>query len=265
MKLDWLCVKILDSTSKYNQKVADTGLWEDILLEPFVSALHAVGIDVYGYQFVYLYNIAQAKREAEAAIVRVRDFRLDGFIIDAEGQSYNKYAEAHVYANDIKAGMTVPVGLCSFRFPSYHAPFPWNELLLCATFHCPQVYWAKAHNPADQLQRSYNELMELKKLPFVPTGSAYDEFGWKPTIGEINEFNAKAQEMKLPGITWWEWFEAIQNDFEISIGAHVWDNDTPIPPKDVVLVMPDGREKILTPGRHSISTNTDILIDKEPT
>ena len=68
----------------------------------------------------------------------------------------------------------LPMALSSYRFPGYHPQLPWREFLEHYDYNMPQVYWMKAHNPADQLERSVNELTAKKpSLPVIPTGAAF--------------------------------------------------------------------------------------------
>jgi hypothetical protein len=73
----------------------------------------------------------------------------------------------------------------------------------------PQVYWMKAHNPADQLAKSVAELQaKTPSRPIVPTGAAFREFGWKPTDSEVLDFCKKAKELNLTAVNFWEWSDA---------------------------------------------------------
>jgi len=218
--LSFIVPKILSGYTSYNLRQTENGGWVDDILPPYTDAFLDAGIDVYGYQYIYLDD---PELEAEAAVARMDYLNLSGLIIDAEVEAKYKPVQAEIYAKILIRELPfTPIGLASYRYPSYHPELPWEELLSCCTFHNPQVYWAQAHNPGDQLEKSYIELKNIRNLPVIPIGAAYDEHGWKPTREEINEFDWTAKDMELPGICWWEWYEAIQNDFEKTIGMHDW-------------------------------------------
>ncbi len=77
----------------------------------------------------------------------------------------------------------------------------------------PQVYWVQSSNPAEQLEKSYTQYREITDLPYLPTGAAYCSDGWCPTDEQIVEFAAKAEELQLPGINFWEWAAATNDGF----------------------------------------------------
>jgi hypothetical protein len=264
MGFSWIVIKVLESFSEYNL-VNEGNAWVDTLAPLLVNSLKEQGIKVYGYQFIYL---DRPEQEANAAARRVDELGLDGFIIDAESQVYYKFQQAKTYAAKIRLAMPdMPVGLASFRFPSYHRDVPWEELLGCCSFHNPQVYWEGKHNAGEQLVRSYNELRSIVKLPVVPIGSAYDEHGWKPRPSEIEDFWLTAQRLELPGATFWEWFEIIQNDYtELIKGLSIEsDNEEPsTPPQEkdkVIIVDTDGNDLIIPPGRYRVECKLKEIKD----
>ncbi len=70
----------------------------------------------------------------------------------------------------------------------------------------PQVYWILGNNPGVQLKKSIADYMNLQYAPpILPTGAAFTEYDWKPTLDEVKEFMTEAKALKLPGVNFWEW------------------------------------------------------------
>jgi hypothetical protein len=236
----WVVIKAADGVVDFNQGGA---AWQGPNLLPgAIDALRAVGIHVGGWQYIYGANtlyISLAAREAAIANANIDRFNFDFWIPDPEAQYKRTGAGgwANTYMTALRAAHpNVSLGLCSYRYPTLHPQLPWASFLQYTDFHCPQVYWVQAHNPADQLRRSYSELMALKNLPFIPVGVACDapEWDWKPTVAEINEFDQTARALGLPGVTWWEWGEyghgaEYQPEMWAAITAHIW-GEPPAPP-----------------------------------
>jgi hypothetical protein len=177
--------------------------------EAYVKAFKDAGVAVYGWPYLYGSSTYLYDREVEASINAINRFQVDGWLLDIEGQweDQGKAGMADGYCTRVRAAIpdTVGFGLCSYRFPSLHASVPWAAFLKHMDFHAPQVYWVGSHNPAVQLQRSIKELQAIKKLPFVPVGSAYAEGKWAPTVEDINAFYGEVIASSCPAWSWWEW------------------------------------------------------------
>jgi hypothetical protein len=234
----WAVIKCADGLAAHNAALFDSARAE----------LESRGIEVYGYQYIYGGNLdtgnSIAKGEADRAIVEIKKLGLELLVIDAEGwyERSGASAWAKTYCETLLAGVpNLKLALCSFRYPSVHQTFPWSTFLTYCHYHMPQVYWVKWHesskplSPGQQLEKSYNELIALKDLPFVPVGAAYAEGGWQPTVAEMDEFNSKAQLMSLPGVCWWAWDDhglEEHADWLAAITAHKWGEIEPPPEPD---------------------------------
>jgi hypothetical protein len=193
-------------------KIADAGNAFNVdsngrdLVPAVVAALHASGIQAWGWHYVYGYDPAA---EARVAIQRTLPLHLDGYVIDgeAEWQASGRAAVARTFCQQLRAGLgSLPVALSSFRFPNSHAAFPWSTFLEFSDYNMPQVYWEGAHNGADQLQRSYDQFRGISPVrPMIPTGPAYSNGGWRPAASEMTSFLQKALELGLPGANFWSW------------------------------------------------------------
>jgi len=201
-KFTHVLIKVADNVQSYN---IDVKTGKD-LVGPLVKALRKREIQVWGWQYVYGYDPIG---EADKAIQRIKQFNLDGFAIDAEGEY--KYPDreraARHYMLRLRASFPMlPIALSSYRYPSLHPQLPWNEFLARCDLAMPQVYWMQTHNPAAQLERTVNEYQTLNHVrPIVPTGSAYQYGNWAPTQKDEIEFMEKAVELNLTGVNFWEW------------------------------------------------------------
>lgn len=239
--IDWVAIKVNDGPADYNLRPRtfmgmDIPLmYADDIIQPLVDALHAEGILVFVWGYIYLGDPA---REAAKSIERFKKFGVEGYIVDAESEWKFKIGPARVYMDALRAGMpNVSIGMCSYRWPSYHREFPWNTALENADYHMPQVYWLDEHNPAQQLNQSVFELKAYKDIPIIPLGYAYqNEFnGSKPTQAEMVAFHEQTLKLELPGNGWYEWGDAIVNaDVEKYVAPLVWDGPMPPPTGDAM-------------------------------
>lgn len=193
-------VKIANGIYSYNYD------WERKidLVPPLVSALKGEGIQVWGWHYVFG---DQPWGEASKAISRIQELDVDGFIINAEGHYKGKYIAAASFMDQLTNAITdIPIGLSSYRYPSYHPALPWNQFLKKCDLNMPQIYWKFGNNPAAQLNKSIADYMNQKYTPPIfPTGAAYTSDGWTPTLDEVAEFMEECKRLNLPGFNFWEW------------------------------------------------------------
>jgi hypothetical protein len=173
------------------------------------QALRANGIQVWAWHYVYGDN---PDGEASMAIRRCRDIQADGYVINAE-QEYKRAGmreRARRMMTLLRASLpALPMALSSYRYPSLHPELPWREFLNGVDISMPQVYWMQATNPAQQLLRSVREYQAMTPYrPIVPTGAAFREHGWQPSVAEVLEFLNTAQSLNLPAVNFWEWSNA---------------------------------------------------------
>src|SRR4030067_1634019 len=229
--LSHMVLKIADGTVIYN------GNWGDPkdYTSPVVSALRSLGIKVWGWHYIYGDNPIG---EANVAITRIRQYDLDGYVIDVEKEykASGKKAPAKKFMAQIQSACpNLTIALSSYRYPSLHPQVPWAEFLEQSDLNMPQVYWMKAHNPADQLSRCVGEFRTKNPpRPVIPTGAAFREFGWKPTDTEVLEFCQKAKELNLSAVNFWEWSDARSGNLPgvwETIQNYKW--SAPEDPKDI--------------------------------
>jgi hypothetical protein len=187
---------------------ADSGVIDGVdYARSLALALQKNGIEAWGWQ--YLYSTSPGL-EAAKAIERIIETGVTGFVIDAEAECKGRPDACYQYCTALRSEMSgMPIGLSSYRYPSLHPQLPWAVLRSFVDFDMPQVYWMLAHNPGDQLRRSFAEFSKMTpKLPFVPTGAAFTEYGWTPTVGEVQAFMLACGELGLRSFNWWEWYQA---------------------------------------------------------
>lgn len=197
-------VKIADGTSRYNISSDGTDRAKGL-----VELLRGNNIRVWGYQYIYL---DYPTGEAEVAVSRCAYLQVDGYVMNGEVECKGKFEQAADFCSSLRRrAPTLPIALCSYRYPSLHATFPWEQFLSISDIHMPQVYWLLSTNPAVQLEKSYNELMKLKNLPFIPVGCAFTHGTWKPTPEQEIQFMDKAKSMGMPAVNFWELNHTKQN------------------------------------------------------
>jgi hypothetical protein len=215
----WVSIKIRDGIFPYNlidQYGNYTG--KNDCLKYVIHEFKSAGIEVGGWSF--LYTGSSMAEQARRASQDVSEYGLSHLLVDAEAinalGALWKDPRAATWAKQYMDALSTPsgfdVGLCSYRFPSYHPEFPFAAFLKHPknTLNAPQMYWMMAHNPAYQLRKSYLENQSIRTLPFVPIGAAFREFGWEPTPGEIKDFITECGTLDIDGYGFWSLDQAIK-------------------------------------------------------
>jgi hypothetical protein len=201
-------IKIADATVAYN-KDKTTGA---DYIPNVVSALREKGIGVWGWHYVYGYD---PNGEAAIAISQMKKYALDGYVIDAEVEYKlsGRAAVADTFMTALRKGLpSTPVALCSFRWPTYHPTFPWKNFLNKCDYNMPQVYWMQATDAGAQLTRSLKEFKAITPYrPLIPTGPAFKESGWYPTVSEVTQFLNTAKSLGLTGANFFSWDDCRAN------------------------------------------------------
>lgn len=227
--LSHVLIKVADGPKAYNVDLAAA----------VVDALKAAGIQAWGWQFVYG---DEPFGEADIAVHRVKTLGLDGFVVNAEVDYQKKNAAANAYMDSIASRLSgTPIALSSFRYPGYHPDLPWTEFLSRCTFNMPQVYWVQADNPAQQLDRSITQFQNIYPVvPVIPTGAAYEEYGWRPKPAEITQLLQHARQIGIPAVNFWSWDYAGSSegrDLWDAVASFEWPVSTP--PRDIVNLLVD--------------------------
>jgi hypothetical protein len=175
-------------------------------IPPVGAALRAAGVEVWGWHYV---RGDDPVGEARIAVQRTKELGLDGYVIDAEIEyrKKSKAAAARRFIQELRRGLPhIPVALSSFRYPRSHHELPYDEFLAGCDYAMPQVYFEKAHNPEEQLDRSVEQYMGLANArPVIPTAPTYAAHGWRPTAEEITRFLTHTQSLGLSAVNAWSW------------------------------------------------------------
>jgi hypothetical protein len=219
--LTHVLIKIADGPHTYNYDAINK-----IDRVPAVAdALRKRGIQVWGWQYIYGND---PTAEANTAIRQVKNYNLDGFVIDAEGEFKlsGKEAAAKTYMSLLRPAIpNTPIALCSYRWPYYQPQFPWKAFLERCDLNMPQGYWITSHNPAAQLQRCVNEFKAMSpSRPIIPVGPAFSSSGWTPTDADHNEFYKAIKDLKLAAFNYfsWDWCRKYMPNLWSTIAAFTW-------------------------------------------
>jgi peptidoglycan hydrolase-like protein with peptidoglycan-binding domain len=168
-----------------------------------VSELHAAGLKVCAWQYVYGSSPAgEAAMGAEA----VAD-GADCLVIDAESEYEGKYAAAQTYIADLRAkiGPSYPLVLASFPYVSYHESFPYSVFLgpEGAQFNAPQMYWKAIGQSVDTVYANTYIANRIYARPIFPLGQTYENV----SAAELLRFREEAVDYGATGWSFWDWQE----------------------------------------------------------
>jgi ketosteroid isomerase-like protein len=190
-----------------------------------------------GWHYVYGYDPVG---EASIAVSQMKKYSLDGYVIDAEVEYKlaGRAAVADTFMSKLRAGLpSTPVALCSFRWPTYHPQFPWTNFLNKCDYNMPQVYWMGATDAGAQLARSLKEFKNITPFrPLVPTGPAFSESGWYPTVSEVLQFLDTAKSLGMTAANFFSWDDCRRSlpTLWTAISNYSWPWTKPVDPvKDV--------------------------------
>jgi len=168
-----------------------------------VGALHAGGLEVCAWQFVYGdAPVAEAKVGA-AAVKRGADC----LAIDAEGAYEGKYASADRYVRALRAriGAGFPLSLAAFPYVDYHPSFPYSVFFgpEGATANQPQMYWRAIGTSVRTVYEHTFLFNRLWEKPLYPIGQTYGGANRR----ELVRFRRFAQSYGGLAPSWWDWQE----------------------------------------------------------
>jgi hypothetical protein len=166
-----------------------------------VSRLHARGLRVCGWQFVYgVHPRAEAKAGA-----RAKRKGADCLVIDAESSYEGRYSAADKYVTKLRhrVGARFPLGLAAFPYVDYHPGFPYSVFLRPggARFNLPQLYWQAIGVSVGQAYRHTFTFNRVYRRKIYPLGQTYDS----PPSRQIRRFRRLAISYHLGGVSWWSW------------------------------------------------------------
>jgi peptidoglycan hydrolase-like protein with peptidoglycan-binding domain len=186
-------VKSSDGSSNY---------WSQFSPE-LVQALHAAGLKVCAWQYVYGSSpVGEAALGAQAVANGA-----DCLVIDAEAEYEGKYSSAQTYMSALrgKIGTAFPVALASFPYVSYHGTFPYSVFLGPggAQFNLPQMYWKDIGVSVDTVFANTYIANRIYGRPIFPLGQTYGGV----SNADILRFREEAVDYGAPGWSFWDWQE----------------------------------------------------------
>jgi hypothetical protein len=188
-----LIIKSGDGTSYWSQ-----------FSKSLVKSLHAAGLRVCGWQYVYGTKPAgEAKVAAQAA-----QSGADCLLIDAESQYEGRYVQSQKYMTDLRAliGPHFRLGLASFPYADFHPALPYSVFLGPggAQFDMPQMYWRDiGDSPSTVYAHTYSTNTPYRRT-IVPLGQTYNN----PPAGQIKRFRQLRWVYRAVGISWYDWQSA---------------------------------------------------------
>jgi hypothetical protein len=171
---------------------------------PLVAALHARGLRVCAWQYVYGNHPID---EAYVGAAAVRD-GADCLLIDAESEYEGKYVQAQSYMQRLRSliGAGFPVALAGFPYVDYHGAFPYSVFLGPggAQYNAPQMYWREIGTTVDDVFAHTFVFNRIYQRPIFPLGQLYDN----PPGRQIRRFRLLSRAYGTAGVSWWDWQEA---------------------------------------------------------
>ena len=166
-----------------------------------VQALHAYGLHVCAWQFVYGADpLGEAAQGASAVAAGA-----DCLVIDAESRYEGRYAQAQQYVAALRAavGPAYPIGLTSFPYVDYHPGLPYSVFLApgAAQVNLPQVYWKDIGGSVDAVSARTWAHNRIFGVPIAPLGQTYQS----PAPEEIQRFRQVWAAYGAGGLSWWSW------------------------------------------------------------
>ncbi len=184
-------------------KSGDGGSYWSQFSSPLVERLHAAGLSVCAWAFVYGDAPVAEARVAAAAVKRGADC----FVIDAEGQYEGKYAAAERYMRALRArvGAEYPIALAAFPYVDYHPAFPYSAFFAPggAQYNQPQMYWKAIGTSVRGVYEHTYLFNRLWDRPLYPLGQTY----MSPARQEIIRFRRFAENYGGQEVSWWAWHE----------------------------------------------------------
>jgi hypothetical protein len=181
-----------------------------------VNQLHARGLNVCAWQFIYGRKPGKEARVGAAAAERGADC----LVMDVESQYEGRYPEASTYMSMLRSmvGPDYPIGLASFPYVDYHPALPYSVFLGPggAQYNAPQLYWKDIGTTVDTGFTHTWVWNRIYKRQIDPLGQVYNN----PKAGQIRRFRALAMAHGFDGVSWWSWQSAGKRQWK-AVGGQV--------------------------------------------
>jgi hypothetical protein len=185
-------------------KSSDGTNWWSQFTPQFVQAMHAAGIRVCAWQYVYG---NQPMIEAKLGAAAVED-GANCLMIDAEIEYEGKYAQAQMYMAELRklVGYRYPLALAGFPYVDFHPAFPYSVFLGRggAQYNAPQMYWVDIGVSVDTVYSHTYLFNRPYNRPIYPLGQVYGN----PPPRQIRRFRLVSKYYGASGVSWWDWQES---------------------------------------------------------
>ena len=186
-----------------------TTFWSQQFTPQLVAKLHAAGLKVCAWQYVYgNHPVTEAYMGAQA----VKD-GADCLLIDAEVEYQGKYVAAQTYIQRLRKliGARFPLALAGFPYIDYHPGFPYSVFLGPdgAQYNAPQMYWHDIGVTVDAVFAHTYSYNTIYGRPIFPLGQVYNS----PPLRQIIRFRELSRVYGAGGVSWWDWQEASAADW----------------------------------------------------
>jgi hypothetical protein len=196
--LNTLMIKAGDGTTPWSQ-----------FNSPLVAALHAAGLKVCAWQYVYGDHPIT---EAYVGAAAVHD-GADCLMIDAETEYQGRYIQAEEYLKRLRQliGARFLVTLAGFPYIDYHPGFPYSVFLGPggAQYNTPQMYWVDIGTSVDDVYSHTYDFNSVYQRPIDPLG----ELAGNPGPGQVFRFRQLSRIYGATGVSWWDWQSTSARDW----------------------------------------------------
>jgi hypothetical protein len=203
--IETVLIKSGDGTTYWNQ-----------FSSSLVSRLHARGLNVCAWQFIYGRKPGKEARVGAAAAARGADC----LVMDVESQYEGRYPQASTYMSMLRSmvGADYPIGLASFPYVDYHPALPYSVFLGPggAQYNVPQLYWKDIGTTVDTGFTHTWVWNRIYRRQIDPLGQVYNS----PKAGQIKRFRGLAMAHGFDGVSWWSWQSAGKRQWQ-AVGVPV--------------------------------------------
>jgi hypothetical protein len=222
-KLSSLWIKIAEGN---NENVNITGNMRQEFIN-LCQKLKETGINVWGWHIPFCKTGDDASKEAALVARLIKDFNLDGAMMDAESEPIffkGNETTADIYAGELRTalnGQQKGLALSSHDIPSNFPDFPFNTFAKYASVNAPQVYYGQSTSVEKRLNNAIRSNSHLP-IPFIPVGAGWIGDG---TDGGCSSASACAERavsfMNLnrrngfQGYSFWHWQGAPSKLWEV--------------------------------------------------
>jgi hypothetical protein len=188
--------------------------------DELVAELRSRGLKIYGWGAPYGVNTTA---EIAMMVKQTKRYKLDGYIIDAEGTwdvQSDVIADTRKIITEYKAQCPgVPVAWCWWalwhvpgKASLYHSPAVLQEAMKYADYGMPMAYWNWITDPTGvrYLEETVKQWREITGKPLIIAGRAYNDAYGQASYAAVKAFDQRARELGSIGITWWDAQHAVK-------------------------------------------------------